>query len=141
LRYAANRRGRGEVAGRVVERLDRQWHRLLAAAQAHPGIGNTGAHLHQAVEAATPRPWSRPAIGTQTEVDQARRQRPARCRAVAEAVERVGTVAVQDDVGFGEQRLERGASTRVLEVEPRAALAERHLGNDTGLVPAGRIDA
>ena len=56
---------------------------------------------------------------------------------VAEGVERTRTVAVDQYVGLRQQMLDR----RRYEVEPRAPLPERDVGDNAGLVRSGRIDA
>jgi hypothetical protein len=60
---------------------------------------------------------------------------------VAEYAERLRPVAVDEEVGFGNEALEQRPVRRLPWVEPGATLAERHLGLDSRLGPVRRIDA
>ena len=138
---AAQRAGREEVAGRVIERLRGERERALAALRLHARRRDAAAHLHEAVEAAPRVPRTGPPVGVEAHVDETGPQRPSRVRrrAPSARARRTGIRA--------RARRRRATAARAARdhggcrVEARAALAERDLRDDAGLVPVGRIDA
>ena len=124
----------------MIERLHRQGHRLLTALPVAPGRGDTAGHLHQAVVAPTERPGTAPAIGAERNIDHPGIQRATCSDAVAQSLQRIGAIAVDQDVCRGQQRLESLAIGGAPEVQSRAALAQGHLGCLGRFVPVGRID-
>ena len=121
----------------MVERLDGQRRRLVLAEAAHAFLRDAGAHLHQAVEAASAGPGSAPAIGVERHVDEAGPRAAAFDLAEAERVERAGPIAMDDDIGLAEQGEETLAAAGVGEVEPRAAFASVTSGATLGSSQSG----
>ena len=125
----------------MVQRLHRQRRRLVRVLPALPGLGDAAAHLHQAVEATAVLPRAAPAVGVEADVDQPRRQLPPALGAEAEVFQRVGTVAVHEDVGVLQQVFKHHAICRLLQIQPRAAFAKGHVRDNARFVPGRRIDA
>ena len=125
----------------MVERLHRQRLRLVGAEAAHAFGGDAGAHLDQAVEAAPAAPRSSPAIGVKRDIHETGRKAPQRLGIETEAGERAGPIAMNEDVGLGDEVGKSPAILGQAQIEPGAAFAQRHVGNDRRLVPPGRIDA
>jgi hypothetical protein len=107
----------------MVQGLHRQRHRPLALTPAHALASDPAAHLHQAVEAATMLPRAAPAIGIEADIDQPGVEPAPLFGAIAEALQRVGAVAVQEDIGTCQQAFEHGAVLCSMQVQARAALA------------------
>jgi hypothetical protein len=57
-----DRRRGHQIAGRMIERLNRKRNRLLRAELPHTEIGNAGAHLDEAVKSSAFGPRARPSI-------------------------------------------------------------------------------
>lgn len=133
--------GSNQVAGRVVERLNGQGYGLFLATPHAPSFGNAAAHLHQAVEAASFAPWAGPAIGIQADVHQPRCDGAAHVGTETQAFQGIGPIAVDQNVGAGEQRLETLATCRLAQVQPRALLAQGDFRHHAGLIPVRRVDA
>ena len=135
-----DRRGSHQPAGRVVERLHRQRDGAVGARLAHPAVGDPGGHLHEAVEPAPPGPRPGPAVGVERDVDEARPDAPPLLIAEPEVLEGARPIAVHEHVGLGEQRVQSRTAAGGAGVQPRGALADRHVGHDAGLVPVGWVD-
>ncbi len=134
-------RGRREVAGGVIEGLHGKRRRHLGRDRPHSGLGDAARHLHEAVEAAPTRPRAGVPVGVERDVDESGPGVSAHLLAEPEVLERVGAVAVHDDVAAAQQLDEPAQAVRVARVEARRPLAERHVGNERGFLPVGRVDA
>lgn len=106
----------------MVEGLNRQGLRLLHAVVGHAGVGDTAAHLHQAVEAAALVPWTRPTVRVESNIDH-----PVE-RGDPEPVERPRPVAVNHDVGMFDEAAEGFGAYNRTQVETGAPFAEGDLG-------------
>lgn len=138
---APDRGGGHEIAGGVVERLHRQRLRAVGAEAAHAFGSDAGAHLDQTVEPTPAAPRTGPAIGIQRDIHQARREPPPRLGIQPEPRKRAWPIAVNENVGLGDEVGESLAILGKAQVEPGATLAQRHVGDDRRFVPPGRVDA
>ncbi len=119
-------RGGGEVAGAVVEKLARE--RAGGAVGVRFDGGDAARRLDDAVEAAALGPGAGESPGAELGDHEAGMTVGEVLRREAEAGERAGPVAEQDDVGAREELLEATRARVVAQVEEGAPLAEQRVG-------------
>ena len=135
------RAGGQQVAGGMVEGLNGQRRRSVARGCDHAGMGDARAHLHEAVESAPAGPRPGPPVGIEADVDQAGPGSPTGGEAEPQPLQGTRTVAVDQYVGGVQEPEEPLTSAVGGQVQEGAALPDRHLGDDSGLVPPRRVDA
>src|SRR5712664_1065846 len=93
-RHPTYRRGCHQITCSVIERLNRKRDGFLGGGSLHAAIGDSRAHLDQAIETSACRPRTGPTISIQGHVNQARRESPACFSIVTQTIERSWTIAM-----------------------------------------------
>ncbi|SAL87397.1 hypothetical protein AWB68_08388 [Caballeronia choica] len=108
-----HRAKRGEIAGRVIERLAWQVARLRLAGRASLGPGDPARRLHEAVEAASRRPRTFMAVCRNRHVHDAGPDPRRVAGTEAARRQRLWPIRLQEDIGVLQKRLERFAAARL----------------------------
>ena len=134
---ASQRTGSQQITSRLVQRLHgKRIRRSLCIT----GVCDAGTHLHQAVEPPTPSPRPRPTPRIEADVHQAGAQPFPILRAETQRLQRARPIAVDQHVGLGQQLGKPSPVLRLLQIQPGAIFAHRHLGDHARLRPCRRIE-